>query len=74
MPFADSAYGLAEDWAYDALGIPLSYTIELPGGGLSGFNPPPSQIVPVVEETWEAYKVFANNIPASRFTRKLPRK
>ncbi|KAF4521684.1 hypothetical protein B566_EDAN009144, partial [Ephemera danica] len=43
-----------------------TWVIELPGGGSGGFNPPPSAIGPVTTETWEAFKVFAANIPASR--------
>jgi hypothetical protein len=67
----DTAYGTSVDWAYDSLGIPISFMIELPSGGFSGFNPPASDIVPVTQETWEAYKMFAKNIPDSRFNRKL---
>jgi Zinc carboxypeptidase len=63
---ADYAYGTSHDWAYEQAGIPLTYTIELPGGGLGGFNPPASLIAPTNAECWEAYKVFAANLPASR--------
>ncbi|KAF4522285.1 hypothetical protein B566_EDAN011981 [Ephemera danica] len=62
-----TSYGTSDDWAY-GIGLPFSYTIELPGAGngLDGFNPPPSEILPVAAETWEAFKVFAANIPAQR--------
>ncbi|KAF4527790.1 hypothetical protein B566_EDAN015228 [Ephemera danica] len=60
------AYGSTTDWSYVQQGIDLSYTIELPGGGSAGFNPPPSDIQGVVTETWEAYKVFFQNIPNAR--------
>ncbi|XP_059476757.1 carboxypeptidase B-like [Neocloeon triangulifer] len=60
------AYGTSHDWAYEQGNVPLSYTIELPGGGLAGFNPPASLIAPTNAECWEAYKVFAANIPAAR--------
>lgn len=53
------------DWAYDKAGIPLAYTIEL-RGDLGGFDPPASIILPSSVETWEAYKVIASNVPASR--------
>lgn len=43
-------------------GVPLSYTIELPGGGAYGFNPPPSYIEPVGVETFEAFRVFAEYV------------
>ncbi|KAF4522283.1 hypothetical protein B566_EDAN011979 [Ephemera danica] len=57
------ATGTSQDWAHGVRNIALSYTIELPGGGVGGFNPPPSDIIPVVTETWEGIKVFAANIP-----------
>ncbi|XP_065341654.1 carboxypeptidase B-like [Cloeon dipterum] len=60
------AFGTSNDWAYEQAGISLAYTIELPGGGLGGFNPPASDISLVNDECWEAYKVFAANIPLSR--------
>ncbi|XP_065341809.1 carboxypeptidase B-like [Cloeon dipterum] len=52
------SYGACRDWAYGAAGLPLSYTFELPGNGF-GFSPPPTDIIPVVTETWEAIKVLA---------------
>ncbi|CAB3381382.1 Hypothetical predicted protein [Cloeon dipterum] len=54
-------YGVSVDWAYGVLGIPLTYAIELPGGGSGGFDIPPEEILPVATETWEALKVFAQN-------------
>ncbi|XP_059477421.1 carboxypeptidase B-like [Neocloeon triangulifer] len=56
------AYGGTIDWVLGVLDK-QAYAFELPGGGLAGFNPPPSLIVPVATETWEAIKVFAQNIP-----------
>ncbi|KAJ8970943.1 hypothetical protein NQ317_008290 [Molorchus minor] len=38
--------------------VDLGYTVELPPGGSSGFNPDASEIIPVVTETWEGIKVF----------------
>ncbi|KAK4877363.1 hypothetical protein RN001_009869 [Aquatica leii] len=46
------AAGTSKDWAKGALEIQLSYTIELPGGGSQGFDPSPSRIIPIVEETF----------------------
>jgi len=60
--FLDYAYGGTIDWVLGVLGK-QAYAFELPGGGLGGFNPPASAIEPVNAETWEAYKVFAQNIP-----------
>ncbi|XP_065341514.1 carboxypeptidase B-like [Cloeon dipterum] len=56
------AYGGTIDWVLGVLGK-QAYAFELPGGGLAGFNPPASAIIPVATETWEAFKVFAENIP-----------
>lgn len=65
----DLAYGTCRDWAYEVAGVPLSYTIELPGFGF-GFSPPIEKIAPVVTETWEAIKVLASKAPKvqKRFT------
>lgn len=53
-----AAAGGSDDWAKGVANISLSYTIELPGGGSGGFNPPASKIVPVVTETWEGIKAY----------------
>ncbi|CAH0591699.1 unnamed protein product [Chrysodeixis includens] len=47
------ASGAAEDYAH-SVGVPLSYTYELPGlsGGMQGFNLSPVHIQQVVRETW----------------------
>ncbi|KAF4529354.1 hypothetical protein B566_EDAN017366 [Ephemera danica] len=60
------AYGGSVDWTMGGINLIDSFAFELPGGGLQGFNPPADRIMPVCLETWEAYKVFAANIPASR--------
>ncbi|KAJ8932659.1 hypothetical protein NQ314_014536 [Rhamnusium bicolor] len=52
------AAGISVDWARAVAGINLSYTIELPGGGDSGFDPPPTRITPIVLETWEGFKAL----------------
>ncbi|XP_018567135.1 carboxypeptidase B-like [Anoplophora glabripennis] len=63
LSFASGLYyasGTSVDWAKD-IGIELAYTIELPSGG-TGFDPPSSDIEPVVEETWEGFKAFHSYI------------
>ncbi|CAB3362331.1 Hypothetical predicted protein [Cloeon dipterum] len=46
-------FGAADDFAMGMANVPYSYTWELPGGGTGGFNPPASEIIPVVTETWD---------------------
>lgn len=53
------AAGGSDDYMMGVLGVPLSYTIELPGGGNMGFDPPAKDILPCVREMWEGVKVFA---------------
>lgn len=50
--------GSSDDWAKGVGGVELSYTVELPGGGSAGFDPPPQRILPIVVETWEGLKAF----------------
>lgn len=57
-----AAAGGSDDWAKAVAGIQLSYTIELPGGGSSGFDLPPSKILKVVSETFEGVKVYQRYI------------
>ncbi|XP_059475243.1 carboxypeptidase B-like isoform X2 [Neocloeon triangulifer] len=56
------AYGNSQDFAYDEAEIPFAYTWELPGGGENGHDPPPSEIKPVVTETWEGFKAMVRNV------------
>ena len=47
--------GGSDDWAQGGAGIRYSFTMELPptwGGGSSGFELPPDQILPVGRETY----------------------
>ncbi|XP_052749806.1 carboxypeptidase B-like [Galleria mellonella] len=55
-----AASGAAEDYAH-LIGVPLSYTYELPGlaGGLNGFHLDPIYIEQVCRETWEGIVVGA---------------
>ncbi|XP_044731558.1 carboxypeptidase B-like [Chrysoperla carnea] len=57
-----AAAGGSDDWFKGVAGVNLSYTIELPGGGLSGFDLPPSRIEEVVQDTYKMVKVFASYI------------
>lgn len=50
-------YGDSKDYAA-TLGIPLTYILELPGGGNNGFDLPPENITDVVFETLHGFKVF----------------
>ncbi|XP_014681839.1 PREDICTED: carboxypeptidase B-like [Priapulus caudatus] len=53
------ASGDSIDWWYDVAGIKYSYGVELPGKGYHDFILPPSRIVPVGVETFEAIKYMA---------------
>ncbi|KAK4877364.1 hypothetical protein RN001_009870 [Aquatica leii] len=57
-----AAAGDSKDWARGMLGIELTYTIELPGAGLMGFDPDPTQIIPIVEQTFPGIEVFGQYI------------
>lgn len=57
-----AAAGGSDDWAKAVAGVELSYTIELPGGGLLGFDLPPWKILAVAKETWEGLKTFCKYI------------
>lgn len=55
-----AASGAAEDYAH-YIGVPLSYTFELPGlqSGFQGFHLSPIYINQVVSETWAGIAVGA---------------
>uniref|UniRef100_A0A336MC79 Zinc carboxypeptidase A 1 n=1 Tax=Culicoides sonorensis TaxID=179676 RepID=A0A336MC79_CULSO len=57
-----AASGLSQDYAYEVKKIPISITMELPGGGRQGFDPPPTSIEKNVKETWEGIKSMAIRI------------
>jgi len=48
------AAGGSHDYTKGELGIKLSYTLELPGGGLTGFDLPAGRIKGVISETFTA--------------------
>lgn len=55
--------GNSQDWI-SSIGIPLSFTVELPagpGGGLNGFVVPPERIIPISEEFWPGVVSYANS-------------
>lgn len=54
--------GGSRDWTKAVAGIDLGYTVELPAGGDSGFDPDASEIIPVVTETWEGIKVYYEHV------------
>lgn len=50
--------GQSMDWLKSELGIPLVYTIELPGGGDGGFDLEEEEILPVVTDMFKGVRVF----------------
>jgi murein tripeptide amidase MpaA len=61
-----AAAGASDDWAMGGAGIDIVYTIELPGGGVYGFDLPASRIQGVVVETFEGFKVYADYVAKNR--------
>jgi len=58
-----AAAGGSDDYALAVGQIPISITLELPSGG-NGFDPLPSQIDPLVKETWVGIKAMAEKLNA----------
>jgi hypothetical protein len=54
-----TAFGVSDDHMSGEHRIPLSYTLELTGGGITGFDFPESQIESLVKETFWGYRAFA---------------
>lgn len=54
--------GSSADWAYDTADIPCSYAVELRDEGRYGFLLPESEIKPVEEEMFEAFKKMADHV------------
>ncbi|XP_049786356.1 carboxypeptidase B-like [Schistocerca cancellata] len=67
-----AAAGTSADWAKAVGGVALSYTLELPGGGDAGFDPPTSDIIGIVTPLFEAVRAFgqyvADNFGRSRLS------
>lgn len=57
-----AAAGGSDDWALAVAEVPISITMELPGGGNGGFNPPPSSIEKLVKESWVGIKAMAAKV------------
>jgi hypothetical protein len=60
-----AAFGASDDYVASQ-GARLAFTLELTGGGSSGFDLPPSQLKTVVEETFAGFKVLAINAANSQ--------
>lgn len=54
-----AAAGGSDDYAYAVADVPISMTMELPGGGSQGFNPPPTRIEEIVKETFVGVRAMA---------------
>ena len=57
-----TAFGVSDDHMSGEHKIPLSFTLELTGGGRTGFDFPESQIEDLVKETFWGYRAFAQYI------------
>ncbi|XP_055687463.1 carboxypeptidase B-like [Lutzomyia longipalpis] len=56
------AAGASDDYAAAEHNIDLSYTVELTGGGSTGFDLPPDQIIPVSGEMFTGMRAYARYI------------
>lgn len=57
-----AAAGGSDDYALGITGIPVSITMELPGGGYTGFDPPASDIKKSVEESWIGIRAMIKKV------------
>lgn len=48
----DPEFGTVTDFALSQVRVPYVYTIFLPAGGVTGFDPPTTQISPIASETF----------------------
>lgn len=55
------AAGASDDYAFYA-GFNVSITMELSGGGITGFDPPASKIDEFVTETWIGIRAMAEKV------------
>lgn len=62
--------GSSVDWVYGALGVPLSYTVELPSRGY-GFLLPIENVGEVVRETFAGVRVFGNYVRGSSYAQAI---
>ena len=68
MTSADAAAGGSDDWAKGFAGIPLAYTVELPGYKF-GFQLPPRYIDEVARQSFEGLRAFAKEVKRLRQSR-----
>ncbi|XP_026480023.1 carboxypeptidase B-like [Ctenocephalides felis] len=52
------AAGGSDDYAYGAAGLKFAFTIELPKGGDTGFDPEPKDMMKIFEETMFGFRVI----------------
>uniref|UniRef100_A0A182WLP9 Peptidase M14 domain-containing protein n=1 Tax=Anopheles minimus TaxID=112268 RepID=A0A182WLP9_9DIPT len=64
-----AAAGGSDDYAFAVADVPISITMELPGGGSAGFNPPPSRIEEIVKETFVGIRAMALEVRLLRLSR-----
>lgn len=57
-----TAFGVSDDHMSGEHNIPLSYTLELTRGGITGFDFPESQIFSLIQETFHGYRAFALHV------------
>uniref|UniRef100_A0A182QMS2 Peptidase M14 domain-containing protein n=1 Tax=Anopheles farauti TaxID=69004 RepID=A0A182QMS2_9DIPT len=57
-----AAAGGSDDYAFAVADVPISITMELPGGGSAGFNPPPTRIEEIVKETFVGIRAMALDV------------
>ncbi|XP_053672395.1 carboxypeptidase B-like [Anopheles nili] len=57
-----TATGCSDDYAAGVIRAPYAYTLELTGGGSTGFDLPASQIMAVATQTFQIYRTMALNV------------
>lgn len=57
-----AASGASDDYAFAVAKIPIAMTMELPGGGLIGFDLPSKLIRATVEEAWIGIRAMADKV------------
>uniref|UniRef100_UPI0022EC84CE carboxypeptidase B-like n=2 Tax=Anopheles cruzii TaxID=68878 RepID=UPI0022EC84CE len=56
-----TATGCSDDYAAGVIGSRFAFTLELTGGGSTGFDLPASQIMAVASQTFQIFRTMANN-------------
>lgn len=57
-----AAAGGSDDYAFAVADVPIAITMELPGGGSAGFNPPPARIEEIVKESFIGVRAMALDV------------